>query len=195
MIVTPYRNYGQQDNKEMIPLIEPDGKGPWAIRYLWIQHTTNNDDFFDNYFNEGNKTGLNVRKQTTHLATDWSKHNEIFNRSGQNGDLVWRIKIGNHESRSIDYIEVWKDVDVLINYFDFGRGGSKVNDTTTWEDDSRKGFAQQLYEIGFDLRVWLPYQLISKEQAADYWKIFVERYKNKEQCIINTRWNKELNPL
>ena len=195
MIVIPTRNCGQPDNKEMIPLIEPDGKGPWAIRYMWIQHTTNNDEFFENYFNQGNKTGMNVRKQTTHLASDWSKHNEIFERSGKNGDLVWRIKVGNYKSRSIDYIEVWRNYDLLIDYFDFDRGGSKVNETTVWEDNSRKEFAQQLFDTGFDLRVWEPYPLISKEQALEYWRLFVERYKNKEQCIINTLWNRELNPL
>lgn len=193
MITIPYRNYGQQDNKEMVSLIDPDGRGPWALRYLWIQHTTDNDLFFNNYFNSGNQTGLNVRKQTQHLNNDWTKHNQIFEDSTANGNLVWRVKIGNYQCRSIDYIEIWRNSEILENYF--GDGDSKINKTTAWLNDERNSFAKNLYETGFDLRVWLPYQSISKELAAKYWNEFLEKYKNKDSCIINTPWNQDLNPL
>jgi len=193
MELIPQKNFGEQDNQKMHSLLDPDHVGPWAIRYLWIQHRHENDKFFDNYFSEGNQTGLNVRKQTSHLKSDWDYHNRIFFESAENGNLVWRVKVGNKISRSIDYIEVWKSKDILINYF--GNADVRINDQTVWKIESRKKFGEHLYNTGFDIRSWIPYPLISKKLAMNAYLKFLDRYKNQDMCIINTRWNRELNPL
>ena len=65
----------------MPPLIVPDGQGPWALRYIWVQHKERNDEFVANYFNGGNNatgTGLNLRKRTAYMQDAWNPHNAIF---------------------------------------------------------------------------------------------------------------------
>jgi len=137
---------------------------------------------------------MNVRKQTANLKNDWDAHNQIFFDSATNGNLVWRVKIGNPISRSIDYIEVWRSLDIVEQYFG-NTPTIKINNSTEWHEESRNSFHQQLFESGFDIRAWYPYNTISKELALVYYNKFVEQHKNKNQCIINTPWNKELNPL
>ena len=104
LTVVPNRVYGDNDNKEYNPLITPDNaEDGWAIRYLWVQHLNDNDNFYNNYFDiEKKQTGLNIRKQTADLVNDWNKHNQIFLKSHQNGDLVWRLKAANKQNKSID---------------------------------------------------------------------------------------------
>lgn len=195
MIVIPYRHYSEQDNKQMASLIAPDNIGPWAVRYLWIQHTQDNEKFYKNYFDpQLSQTGMNVRKQTANLKSDWAAHNQIFYDSAANGNLVWRVKIGNPKNQSIDYIEIWRSPEIAGKYF--GEAPEeKINKEVDWDTNARTTFNQNLYEAGFDIRSWRPYQSISKELATEYYKEFVNQHKNKQQCIINTPWNKELNPL
>jgi hypothetical protein len=193
MELIPYKNFGDQDDQKMHSLIEPDSEGPWAVRYLWIQHRYENDKFFENYFSAGNQTGLNIRKQTTHLKSDWDRHNKIFYDSAENGNLVWRVKVGNRLSKSIDYIEIWKSKNILTNYF--GNRDVDIDDQTTWKIETRKKFGEHLYDTGFDIRAWLPYPLISKKLAMQTYVKFIDRYKNQDMCIINTPWKRELNPL
>jgi hypothetical protein len=189
MICIPQRLYGQQDDQQMTALVTPDNTGPWAVRYLWIQHTRDNNTFYNNYFDPSlSKAGMNVRKQTANLTTDWSAHNQIFFDSAANGDLVWRVKVGNPVSQSIDYIEVWRSVEILEQYF------GDTPTTSGWQAENRSTFHQSLYEAGFDIRSLYPYCSISKLQAADYYKKFIQQYKNQEHCIINTQWNRDLNP-
>jgi hypothetical protein len=195
MILIPFRHYGGQDGKPMTSLIDPDNTGPWAVRYMWIQHLKDNKKFYSNYFDPAmNQAGMNVRKQTIHLKSDWAAHNQIFYDSVANGNLVWRVKIRNQSSHSIDYIEIWRDSKIIEKYFG-DTPTEKINLDIEWRLDARTNFNQYLYEAGFDIRSWKPYQTISKEFATEYYKNFVEQYKNKQQCIINTPWNKELNPL
>lgn len=193
MEILPLKIFGEADGIKMHGLIEPDEIGPYAVRYLWIQHRYENDKFFDNYFSEGNQTGLNVRKQTSHLKSDWDYHNRIFFESAENGNLAWRVKVGNKISRSIDYIEVWKSKDILINYF--GMDDVQLDNTTVWKLDSKKQFGEHLYNAGFKIRHWVPYPLMSKKMAADYYYKFLDMYRSKDMCIINTQWNREINPL
>jgi hypothetical protein len=191
MIVTPFRNYGPQDDQQMTALVDADNIGTWAVRYLWIQHTEDNNKFYTNYFNPAlTSPGMNVRKQTAELKTDWSAHNQIFFDSAANGDLVWRVKVGNPVSHSIDYIEVWRNTEILEQHF----GDTPVN-KDTWPATNRISFHQRLFEAGFDIRVLYPYVNISKELAVEYYNKFVAQHKNKDQCIINTPWNRELNPV
>lgn len=171
-------------------LIVPDNKGPWAVRYLSVQHRFDNDSFYNNYFSPDLKeAGMNIRKQTASLTTDWSAHNQIFYDSASNGNLVWRVKVGNKNLRSIDYVEVWRSADILTEYF--GEETSIPN----WTTDSRKEFKKQLFESGFQITELGSFPLISKTQAIEYYRVFVDKWKSKDQCIINTPWNKELNPL
>lgn len=195
MMIVPFRHCGEQDGKQMASLIDPNNTGPWAVRYLWIQHTQDNEQFYNNYFNPVlNQTGINVRKQTANLKSDWQAHNQIFYDSAANGNLVWRVKIGNPKSHSIDYIEIWRSSEIASNYF--GEAPSeKINNDIEWRTSERETFNQNLYNAGFDIRSWRPYQTISKKLATEYYKVFVEQYKNNQQCIINTPWNRELNPL
>jgi hypothetical protein len=195
MIVTPHLYSAEQDNKEMTALIAPDNFGPWAIRYLWIKNLNDNDTFYNNYFDPNlTKSGLNIRKQTTDLSDDWTAHNQIFFDSAQNGNLIWRVKIGNPVEKSIDYIEIWRSQDIVKTYF----GNSpdvKINDDITWTNPNRTNFLNQLRDKGFEIREWDEFPLISKKQAMLTYKDFVNLWYNKDKCIINTPWNKELNPL
>jgi len=193
MLTVPQRNFGEQDDRSMFSLIEPDNEGPWAVRYLWIQHLEDNNNFYQNYFSQGNQQGYNVRKQTSHLKSDWDRHNQIFFNSAENGDLVWRVKIANKTSQSIDYIEIWRTRELLDRYF--GDQDTDINNDRIWTRDSRKSFAKNLYDTGFDIRYWFPYPLIGKKCAMNAYKHFVDRSKNRDGCIINTPWKRELNPL
>lgn len=178
------------DNSEelMTPLITPDNQGPWVVRYLWIKHRDDNEKFVKNYFNAGNTTGLNVRKQTVHLQEQWKNHNQAFNQSAENGDLIWRVKAYNSVSNSIDYIEVWKDLNTVYKIFD---KELELESGSVWNEDQKKGLGQGVWDAGFVVRHYRPYKSISKECALTFYKQFVERYKNKDGCIINTPYKKE----
>lgn len=195
MIVTPHLYSAEQDNKAMTALITPDNAGPWAVRYLWIKNLNDNDTFYNNYFDPNlTKSGLNIRKQTTDLSSDWTAHNQIFIDSAQNGNLIWRVKIGNPVDKSIDYIEIWRSQDIVKTYF----GNSpdvKINDEMSWTNPNRTNFLKQLRDKGFEIREWDEFPLISKKQAMLTYKEFVNLWYNKDKCIINTPWNKEINPL
>ena len=195
MIVIPRRNYGEQDSKEMHTLIDADQEGPWAIRYLWIQHTQNNDKFYNNYFDPAlSQTGMNVRKQTANLKQDWTAHNQIFYDSTANGNLVWRVKVGNPISKSIDYVEIWRSADIIKQFFS-PQPTTQISEGIEWHAESRKNFNKELFDNGFDIRSWVPYNTISKIQAMRYYQQFVDQWRNKDHCIINTPWNRDLNPL
>jgi hypothetical protein len=195
MIVIPRRNYGGQDDKEMHTLIDTDQEGPWAIRYLWIQHTKDNEKFYNNYFDPAlAQTGMNVRKQTANLKQDWAAHNQIFFDSAANGNLVWRVKVGNPICKSIDYVEIWRSADIIKQFFS-PQPTTQISEGVEWHAESRKNFNKELFDNGFDIRSWVPYNTISKIQAMRYYQQFVEQWRNKDRCIINTPWNRDLNPL
>lgn len=52
-----------------------------------------------------------------------------------------------------------------------------------------------LNEVGFDIRVWKEYPLISKQQAIDIYKELENRSRSNDKIKINTGWNPDLNPL
>jgi hypothetical protein len=173
----------------MNPLIIADNIGPWALRYLSISHRFDNDNFYNNYFSPNlDQAGINIRKQTSNLSSDWNKHNKIFYESAENGNLVWRVKVGNNNTQSIDYIEIWRSLDIVEYYF------GDLASTSTWEIDDRKKFSESLFESGFDIKELLPYPLISKNAAVGYYQQFLNKWKLKDNCIINTPWTKTLNP-
>lgn len=187
MLVTPHRLSDPQDQKLMESLITPDNQGPWAVRYLWIQHVEDNDTFYSNYFDPNlSQAGMNVRKTTADLTDEWRAHNQIFYDSAENGDLVWRVKVGNPKTQSIDYIEVWRNLDILNRHF---------GENISWGNVNISEFNNKLLESGFDIRTWYPFNTISKIQAMSYYKMFVEQWRQQKHCIINTPWKKDINPL
>jgi hypothetical protein len=194
MIIIPHKHSAKQDNEEMTSLIDPDNAGPWAIRYLWIRNLNDNETFYNNYFDPTlAQAGMNIRKQSADLTNDWTAHNQIFFDSAKNGNLVWRVKVGNPINKSIDYIEIWRSQEIVKSFF----GDSPtvtINDNITWTNDSRVSFLEQLRDKGFDIREWTEFPTISKIQAMQYYKKFVDRWENKDSCIINTPWSRVLNP-
>jgi transposase-like protein len=185
-------NFVVQDHRDLETLIEPDGVEGWAVRYLWIQHRTHNDEFVANYFTGGNNRGLNVRKHTEHLGETWRNHNRVFDESAANGALVWRVKAYNQISQSVDYVEVWRNRELLTEIFD---KPALLSDGSQWTDSEKSDLGRGIYESGFDVRHMRPYASISKKLALEYYQHFVQRHLAKDNCIINTRYNPELNPL
>jgi hypothetical protein len=194
MIIVPHKHSAEQDNEEMSSLVDPDNIGPWAIRYLWIRNLNDNNTFYNNYFDPTlAQAGMNIRKQSADLKDDWTAHNQIFFDSAKNGNLVWRVKVGNPVNKSIDYIEIWRSQEIVKSYF----GDSPtvaINNNITWTNNSRVSFLEQLRDKGFDIREWTEFPTISKIQAMLYYKKFVDQWENKDRCIINTPWSRELNP-
>jgi hypothetical protein len=161
----------------------------WGIRYLWIQHRFDNEGFLSNYFLDNSSPKINVRKSTVHLSADWNKHNSIFLKSQEDGNLVWRYKVLNSISRSIDYVEVWKSIDVIERYF------NRTHDVIVptgeiWGAEPREQFAKELWNSGFDIRTWIPYNTISRDRAEYYYNLI----PSLGNCILNTKWNRNLNP-
>jgi hypothetical protein len=195
-LIIPKRNYGGRDDQKFHPLISPDDdKTGWAVRYLWIQHRHNNDTFYENYFDpEKKQTGMNVRKQTAELQKDWTAHNQIFHDSHKNGNLVWRLKVGNPISRSIDYIEIWRNADIITQYFS-PKPITQISENISWPKEERLNFNKELYDAGFDIRSWVPYRNISKIHAMKTYKKFIDLYESGSGNIIfNSWWKRELNP-
>lgn len=176
----------------MESLIDPDGQEGWVVRYLWIQHRFDNDAFVKNYFTGGNASGINVRKQTTHLQEKWKNHNDAFNQSALNGDLVWRVKSANRSNNSIDYIEIWRNLATVERIFD---EDPRLENGQIWNQEDKRDLGRGVWDAGFVVRHFRPYQNISKNQAITEYRKFVERSKNKDNCIINTAWQPDINPI
>lgn len=159
-----------------IPLVSPDDGTDFAIRYVWMKHK-NNEEFLKGYFTNGNNSGINVRKQTVEFQEHWDRHNKIFIDSAENKSLIWRIKILNEVNRSIDYIEVWKDVSTIV---------SLLEDNPNWTMYSMDILKKGIYDAGFIAQKWIPYPTVSKEWAVENYRKFANMSKNRQNCIINT---------
>jgi len=179
------------DHATRILQIEPDGVGDWGVRYLWINHRTDNDEFMANYFNKGNQIGHNIRKQTASLGSVWSNHNQMFDENAANGNLVWRVKAGNEYSKTIDYIEIWRSIKIIDEIFN---GTPILENGNIWTENEKNDLDMGIWDAGFEVRHLYPSMTISKNLAIEYYWNFVDRWKKGHKCIINTKWNKELNP-
>lgn len=154
-------------------LFEPDGKGPWAVRYNWIKHEKN-EEFLANYFAEGtSELKLNLRNMTKDLAHLWKPHNDALARGEIKGDMVWRIKTLNESNRSIDHLEIWKSPKHIEDTFH--------TDYPEWTDDVKSELGNSVRSRGFIICPLLrPYPLISKSQALGlYRKYLVLASQNK----------------
>jgi len=171
------------DKTERESLIDPDGKGSYYLRYLWINSKDSNEAFLENYFKPQEEdadtrnapgsgpAGLNLRAKTKHLKDFWKPHNDIFYEAWFNGELVWRVKALNPISLTIDYIEVWKSKEYLEEKF------------TT---ENHKSLVEGILESGFIIKNWQPYQKISEEISKKYYDKFVASYFKEQNCTITT---------
>ena len=191
MIVNAINHHDSRLNQPMTALIDPDDQGTWAVRYVWIQHT-DNTQFLSNYFKDGHTKNINVRAMTTHISEDWRHHNKIFELGGKNGDLVWRVKVLNTVSNSIDYIEVWRNKELINNYFNDHDSNSMLTDGSIWVSASKKNLSREVFNTGFITRTWIPPLNISCLQAINYYTDFVTKSSKHDNCIINTKFNSTL---
>ena len=203
-LATADPTWTRPDGLKLPPLVVPDGKGPWAVRYIWVKHQDKNDEFINNYFNKGDTTtgpGLNLRKQTAHMQTAWAPHNQIFETSRDNGNLVWRVKVHNPMADSIDYVEVWRSQEILQSLFSPKPDGGQVqvDENTVRTAEDQRVLRTGLYDAGFEVRGMrgrvARWPSVSKLTAMGWYKNFVQKFHAKENCIINTRYNIELNPF
>ena len=185
-------NYVVNDYQPRWMQITTDEQPEWAVRYLWINHRFHNVEFLQNYFTGGHTKGINVRQQTQHLSAAWKNHNSVFDESGINGNLVWRVKCLNEFSCSIDYVEVWRSPDIIKQLFDLT---PTLSNGQQWTDLDKQQLGQGIYDAGFEVRHLIPYRSISKRLAIEHYQQFVRRNQLKNNCIINTAWNSHLNPL
>lgn len=193
------------DGMKLPPLVVPDGKGPWAVRYIWVKHREQNDEFVSGYFNKGNNdtgTGLNLRKQTDHMQSAWTPHNQIFETNRDNGNLIWRVKVHNPMANSIDYVEVWRSQEILHSLFSpmmKPEDAVQVNDETVRTAEDQRTLRKGLYDAGFEIRGMrgrvARWPKVSEYTAMGWYKHFVKKYYAKDNCIINTPYNRELNPI
>ncbi len=170
---------GQAQLEQWPSLFEPDGKGPWAVRYNWIKHT-NNEEFLANYFEEGtSELKLNLRNMTKDLAPLWKPHNDALARGEISGDMIFRIKTLNVVNRSIDHIEVWKSAEHIERTFH--------TDYPEWPDTVKAELGQKVRERGFVIcPLQRPYPLISRVQALNLYTGYVKKALAKEQTRIET---------
>jgi hypothetical protein len=176
------------------------------VRYLWVRHQEKNEEFVENYFNKGNnsdgKPGLNLRKQTTFMQeTAWNPHNDIFEQSRDNGNLVWRVKAANPNNDSIDYIEIWRTKKCIRDAFAPKLGTvAPVHHALTSDApiarpvEAIKQLREGLQESGFASRINLEFPEVSPLLAMRWYMYFVGRRDRGESCVINTPYNKDLNP-
>lgn len=171
-----------EDGTSRTALIKPDDINDYCLRYLWIQYPENNDEFLEEYFkpkpvDEATKNpisgpaGLNVRARTKHLSEKWAIHNKIFEEAWHNGELIWRVKVLNTISKSIDYVEVWKSAEYLEHKF---------------QSEDHMDLANGIFETGFDIRRWYPFQSISEDVALLYYENFINMSTKTNTCIITT---------
>lgn len=107
-----------QRSVDCIPLIYPDNEGPWALRYTWIKPRTDGEFTADYHKVEGGKKA-NIRSKTADVAEHWRAFNSLMINYGHLGDLVWRLKVTNPLNNSVDVVEVWRDRELIEDYFQF----------------------------------------------------------------------------
>ena len=203
ILVPAEPQWKKYDECRMPPVVVADNKGPWAVRYLWCKHKTQNDEFVKNYFFANENTseiGLNLRKRTAYMQSVWDSHNAIFDTSKDNGNLIWRVKIYNPLANSIDYIEVWRSPEVLTSLFQYIPQGESIEITDSVERTNidQSTLRANLYKEGFEIRLWLDeityWPTVSPQLAMFWYWTFVKRHFAQDNCRVNSKWRKNLNP-
>jgi hypothetical protein len=160
-------------------LFEPDGKGPWAVRYNWIKHTSN-QEFLDNYFEQGSSAlKLNLRNMTKDQAHLWKPHNDALAKAEITGRMVWRIKVLNEANQSIDHLEVWRSREDIEEVFH--------TDYPEWTDAVKEQLGRMTVERGFVIcPLQRPYPLISKLQALRIYSGYIQQVQRRGKVRIET---------
>ena len=174
-------------DRQMLMLIESDNVQEWAIRYVFMQHI-DNEQFLANYFSPNGQSNMNVRKITQHKKELWNLHNKFIEDSGKNGNLLWRVKIFNRHSESIDYIEVWKNQEIIDN-FSSNDVDTIVESNQILTTDQKYMLSRMIYDHGFIARTVNAKLGISKLLAIEKYKYFCDLAETNSTCIINTRLN------
>lgn len=170
---------GDASQEEWPLLVQPDDKGPWALRYVWFKHERN-DEFVDGYFSAGTELKLNMRKLTADLAELWKPHNDALREAAVSKAIVYRVKVLNKANRSIDHVEVWRSPEKLHEFMHSDRDGR-------WPEAVRQELGVQLRAKGFIIkRVSEPYPLISKTRALAAYTEFAKRAGLKDSCNLFT---------
>jgi hypothetical protein len=126
------------------------------------------------------------------LGDTWRNHNRVFDESAANGNLVWRVKTYNHHSNSIDYVEVWRSAELLHTIFN---NAAPLSEDQEWTPQQKRELGRGIWESGFDARHFRPFPGISRKLALEYYQHFLQRRDKRDNCIINTPYNPQLNPL
>lgn len=116
--VLGYNELSENAEIPLTPVFLPDNIGPWVLKYMWIIKK-DDPNFIENYHNTSDGTKPNVRKNTIHLEDHWRAFNSVMVNNGHLGNIVWRIKLTNIYSNTIDIVEVWRSRDILDGIFAF----------------------------------------------------------------------------
>lgn len=222
--VIGYNKFSTNRETKCIPLIEPDGIGPWTIKYSWIKNQS--PEFLKNYHTPGS-TKSNVRRSTHHLAEHWIPHNALIVNQGHLGNIVWRIKAVNEYNDSIDMIEVWRSGAIIEDLFAFenkdlviieqatvhnpavtkagilledGGTGLKNGSGLTIDDAESPMFftknnAESLMQGMWDAGFEIRYWTTYPKISKQRAIDIFHELKNKAGISINVGWNSNLNPL
>lgn len=171
---------GQAQAEQWRALFEPDDKGPWAVRYNWIKHQSN-EEFLKNYFAPGSsELKLNLRNMTKDLGALWAPHNTALANAEINKNLVFRIKTLNIENRSIDHLEIWKSTQCIEDVFH--------TDYQAWPDELKLQLGIEVRKRGFIIcGLQRPYPLISKHQALSIYREYVLKASRQENTRIEAK--------
>lgn len=104
----------------LIPIFIPDEVGPWAVKYTWIIKK-DDPNFVKNYHSVQQNSKQNIRKETDHLSEHWKAFNALIINHGHLGNIVWRIKLTNIYSNTIDIIEIWRSRELIEQLFTFSK--------------------------------------------------------------------------
>jgi hypothetical protein len=135
------------------------------------------------------------------MQTAWNPHNQIFETSRDNGNLIWRVKVHNPVANSIDYVEVWRSPEIISSMFRYIKEGEtvKVTDGVERTAEDQKTLRNGLYDAGFEVRRWRDaetnWPTVSPQVAMMWYRHFVKKHLNQDNCIINTKYNADLNPV
>lgn len=137
-----YNELAEDKEIPLIPVFIPDNIGPWVLKYMWILKK-DDPNFINKYHNTALGTKNNVRKTTDYLGEHWRAFNSVIVNNGHLGNIVWRIKLTNTYSRTIDIVEVWRSKEILDNIFSFTDSDTvEIEQATTINSEVSPSFAE-----------------------------------------------------
>lgn len=137
-----YNELAEDKEIPLIPVFMPDNIGPWVLKYMWILKK-DDPNFINNYHNIASGTKNNVRKTTDYLGEHWRAFNSVIINNGHLGNIVWRIKLTNAYSKTVDIIEVWRSKEILDNIFSFTDSDTlEIEQATTINSEVSPAFTE-----------------------------------------------------